>query len=855
MVISIICIVKFKFGIMDYKTEFEKFSNKYWKRFFLMKEKDFMVEYWFERFEENLSKKEYLDEIYNLKTIVEYFDKNKEEYLEDKKFEEQNKIFIKQFWKNWLWIWPNSCKENRRKFFNSYENFEDILKIDKKDLFWIFKNFLIENWLKDDSKRKTEFERECKMWNFNYEEEKVKFEKKYLEYFKKENFKMRSFLFTNWFDNFENFLKKNKIDVSKFWLKSVVLLYFSKDFKKEFEFLKYFEKYWREFSYQTFEVREKLLNYWFENFEEDFKFYLENIKFRDVVKTLDLNVLKYEFEKDLFIKEYKNKFISLLKPEKELLISYWFKNFQEKVKESWIEKKGINLYVFYHELLKEWDFKENLYNFTNYQKFFKRFWWRFTMMKNLRKNLIDYWFENFMRIMEEKPWLENENLLLFDVLTKYKDLSEKEFNLWYFENEKFLKEYKNFYFRLNKEQKEEILNVWIENFKKWLWFFKKEDLKLWISLYDVLWCLNNEKKYFEMVNYKKYANFFQWKFYWLKNDEIFNEILSIPFEEFYNKVSKIEIFKKLNLSFLLNFYKNWETKENIFILNRDKIDKKIRSEFKKFYWNKKIYIDENIYWKLEKYGIDKFIKNLNEKIYILENWDLLINDIFHYLNFSKENYLKEKEFQKFTNFWTKWLWQITKENREILIKLWFNNVLKEFKKRKFSNFNDFCIIKCFEERVWNKFKLSNNWFICKKCKKENLLNSIIFWRMSRDVELTSLCLHCIPKTTKRSLWEIEVFNFISEIYNGTIRENPRILKNKESNRKWEIDIFLEELNLWFEYNWEFYHSWYFSEDKTEEKIKYAKEIWIDLFVIWEKDWKNNKKETKKFILEKIKERI
>lgn len=114
--------------------------------------------------------------------------------------------------------------------------------------------------------------------------------------------------------------------------------------------------------------------------------------------------------------------------------------------------------------------------------------------------------------------------------------------------------------------------------------------------------------------------------------------------------------------------------------------------------------------------------------------------------------------------------------------------------------------------------------------------------------------------------EKEVFSFIRTMYDGEILENDRkILDGKE------IDIYIPELKIGFEYNGDFWHinpdlygdgfvnpishkSRNEMLEYDDEKIKNAKNKNVDLFIIWENDWVNNNEKTMTFIKLKIDER-
>jgi hypothetical protein len=90
--------------------------------------------------------------------------------------------------------------------------------------------------------------------------------------------------------------------------------------------------------------------------------------------------------------------------------------------------------------------------------------------------------------------------------------------------------------------------------------------------------------------------------------------------------------------------------------------------------------------------------------------------------------------------------------------------------------------------------------------------------------------------------EIELYNFINEIIpNITILRNYRIDNN-------EMDIFIPEYMMGFEFNGLYWHSDIFKNRKYhQDKKRFFKNKGIDLFYIWEDDW-NFKKEIIKSIV-------
>jgi hypothetical protein len=99
---------------------------------------------------------------------------------------------------------------------------------------------------------------------------------------------------------------------------------------------------------------------------------------------------------------------------------------------------------------------------------------------------------------------------------------------------------------------------------------------------------------------------------------------------------------------------------------------------------------------------------------------------------------------------------------------------------------------------------------------------------------TTLCTICNPIGDLKSFKEKELFKFIKSIYNNRLIQSYR--------DGLEIDIYLPDLNLGFEFNGLYWHSDQYKDKFYHiNKTKHFKERGIRIIHIWEDDW-NNKKE-------------
>ena len=118
---------------------------------------------------------------------------------------------------------------------------------------------------------------------------------------------------------------------------------------------------------------------------------------------------------------------------------------------------------------------------------------------------------------------------------------------------------------------------------------------------------------------------------------------------------------------------------------------------------------------------------------------------------------------------------------------------------------------------------------CDKCNDDFKITRLYFnERIKRNIEL---CLNCNPVKNGRSNGEIEILNYIKEIYNGNILENNKSIIDGE------LDIYIPELKIAIEYNGLYWHSNVFKEEDYHlNKTNLCNNIGIDLIHIWEDDW-------------------
>jgi hypothetical protein len=105
---------------------------------------------------------------------------------------------------------------------------------------------------------------------------------------------------------------------------------------------------------------------------------------------------------------------------------------------------------------------------------------------------------------------------------------------------------------------------------------------------------------------------------------------------------------------------------------------------------------------------------------------------------------------------------------------------------------------------------------------------------------TPLCTICYPINNAQSIKELLVYNYIRSIYDGEIIQSYR--------DGLEIDIYLPDLNLGFEFNGLYWHS---SDKKSKnyhiDKTQHFNNKGIRIIHIWEDDWKNKEEILKSMI--------
>ncbi len=205
-------------------------------------------------------------------------------------------------------------------------------------------------------------------------------------------------------------------------------------------------------------------------------------------------------------------------------------------------------------------------------------------------------------------------------------------------------------------------------------------------------------------------------------------------------------------------------------------------------------------------------------------------------SFKKSDYKENYEKTSLVKYGTKHPW-MSREIHQKTIEFFY----KDYKKR----INDSIDNDKFKFIDFEKGDKTNLNFHCLHCKNDfTILTYQFYYRIKNN---NSICTKCFPISESSSIDQIELFNFIKQNYSGEI-----ILNVKNIIDPYEIDVYLPQLKIGFEFNGIFWHS---DKFKTKEYHlnKYQKSVENDirLYTIWEDDWTLKREICESFILNKL----
>jgi hypothetical protein len=119
--------------------------------------------------------------------------------------------------------------------------------------------------------------------------------------------------------------------------------------------------------------------------------------------------------------------------------------------------------------------------------------------------------------------------------------------------------------------------------------------------------------------------------------------------------------------------------------------------------------------------------------------------------------------------------------------------------------------------------------LCDECNKNYLINRNVF--KYRSINLINPCTYCNPVDDLSSIKENDLYEFIKSLGYNVIKNDRTILNGKE------IDIYLPEKNIAFEFNGLYYHSNLFKNENYHlNKTNLCESKNIKLIHIFEDEW-------------------
>jgi hypothetical protein len=235
---------------------------------------------------------------------------------------------------------------------------------------------------------------------------------------------------------------------------------------------------------------------------------------------------------------------------------------------------------------------------------------------------------------------------------------------------------------------------------------------------------------------------------------------------------------------------------------------------------------------VDKYGVDHYSKTdeFKEKILTKTNGKgstLLLEEnkiktkntlmkkygVDHY---SKTNDFKQKLKNKSKEKYGVDHYSKTEKFKDGIIEKTINRYKKKYNVIKYTEAHD------------DNFKLT---ILCDKCGKQFKINRSQL--KNREKYKTVICTECNPiNSFSNSGMELQLLDFIKTIYKGEI-----ILNNRKIIYPYEIDIYLPEEKIAFEFNGLWWHNeLYKPKDYHQKKSDMCRNKNINLFQIWEDDW-------------------
>lgn len=245
---------------------------------------------------------------------------------------------------------------------------------------------------------------------------------------------------------------------------------------------------------------------------------------------------------------------------------------------------------------------------------------------------------------------------------------------------------------------------------------------------------------------------------------------------------------------------------------------------------------------IEKYGVENIShldsvkkdisQKINERISEIRKKAIKTLEIRYGVdNPSKLDFVKRKIKEKSLKKYGVSTPLLLKENRDKL----FKSKILNWKNNKISNDNNIVNIDIKNKKI------------IFKCDKNHITSINYKTYYNRNLSNTIICTECNPTYPNTSGMELSLLNFIEENYYEEIITNSKNIINP-----YELDIYLPNLNLAFEFNGVYWHN-ELNKDKNYHitKSNICDEKNIQLIHIYEDDWIYKKDIIKSMILNKL----
>ena len=232
------------------------------------------------------------------------------------------------------------------------------------------------------------------------------------------------------------------------------------------------------------------------------------------------------------------------------------------------------------------------------------------------------------------------------------------------------------------------------------------------------------------------------------------------------------------------------------------------------------YIERTKFTSLNKFGTEYYTQTKEYKD-IMKNKNINYNDrIFKQKKTNLEKYGAE-DYHKSEKF-----------------KLDQNKIIEKYKKTVTEK-----LLKKYDNLISTNNK--NHIFLCKNGHEFEISRELL---SNRNLINTIICTTCNPIGSSKSGYELQLMEFISNNASKEIIRNGRLILNN----KYELDIYIPDLKLAFEFNGLFWHNEN-SIDKNYHlnKTELCEQQEIQLIHIWEDDWIYKQEIVKSMILNKL----